>query len=55
MTGGAADKSEVNVFNWVRDFLSIGPIQVRTEAELSRLYIVENGTPQGSVVSPNLF
>lgn len=44
-----------NVFDWVGDFFSDGSIQVRTGAELSRQYIVENDTPQGSVVSPTLF
>lgn len=44
-----------SVFNWVRDFLSDGSIHLRTGAELSRQYVVENGPPQGNMVSPTLF
>ncbi len=43
------------VFNWIKDFLYERNIQVRIGSELSNQYTVENGTPQGSVVSPLLF
>ncbi len=42
-------------FNWIKDFLYERNIQVRIGSELSNQYTVENGTPQGSVVSPLLF
>lgn len=44
-----------NIFNWVRDFLSERHLQVRIGSEISRKCLVENGTPQGSVISPILF
>ena len=37
------------------DFLRGRTIQVKVGAELSSKHGVENGTPQGSVVSPTLF
>ncbi len=43
------------VFNWIKDLLYERNIQVRIGSELSNQYTVENGTPQGSVVSPLLF
>lgn len=43
------------IFNWIMDFLNERTIQVKIGAELSSQYIVENGTPQGSVISPTLF
>ena len=42
-------------FNWVRDFLSDRIIQVRIGVELSSQLTVNNGTPQGSVISPLLY
>ncbi|XP_050975638.1 uridine 5'-monophosphate synthase isoform X1 [Labeo rohita] len=42
-------------YNWVMDFLFNRKIQVRVGEEYSRVYTVENGTPQGSVCSPLLF
>lgn len=37
-------------------FLLFGrTIQVRVGTEYSRIYSIENGTPQGSVISPILF
>ncbi|KAL2088359.1 hypothetical protein ACEWY4_015258 [Coilia grayii] len=44
-----------NIFNWVLDVLSIRSIQVRIGKVFSGCYVVENGTPQGSVISPLLF
>lgn len=41
--------------NWIKDFLLNRSISVRISATLSRKYLVENGTPQGSVISPLLF
>uniref|UniRef100_A0A8C2Q875 Reverse transcriptase n=1 Tax=Cyprinus carpio TaxID=7962 RepID=A0A8C2Q875_CYPCA len=46
---------EGRVFNWIRDFLFGRKIQIRIGADLSDQYIVDNGTPQGSVISPLLF
>ena len=43
------------VFNWIKDFLFGRAIQVKVGSELSDKLIVENGTPQGSVISPLLF
>jgi len=41
-------------FNWVKDFLYGRSIRVRVGKEISG-YLIENGTPQGSVISPLLF
>lgn len=43
------------MFNWIKDFLFGRAIQVRIGSALSERYVVENGTPQGSVISPILF
>ena len=43
------------MFNWVLDFLNNRSIQVKMGPEISKRIGVENGTPQGSVVSPLLF
>src|SRR6218665_2110851 len=43
------------MFNWIRDFLSDRHIRVRVGAELSELFLMENGSPQGSVISSLLF
>ena len=44
-----------NVLKFVEDFLKDCSIQVRIEAAMSSTYLVENGTSQGSVLSPLLF
>jgi len=44
-----------NMFNWVNSFLHNRKIQVRLGNVLSEEISVENGTPQGSVISPLLF
>ena len=44
-----------NIFKWVKDFLTERTIQVRVGTELSSVRRLENGTPQGSVISPLLF
>lgn len=43
------------VFKWIKDFLFGRKIQVRVRSDLSSQYAVENGTPQGSVISLLLF
>uniref|UniRef100_A0A667ZNI8 RNase H type-1 domain-containing protein n=1 Tax=Myripristis murdjan TaxID=586833 RepID=A0A667ZNI8_9TELE len=43
------------MFNWIKNFLCDRTIQVRVGTVLSEVYRVENGTPQGSVISPVLF
>lgn len=39
----------------IKNFLTARWIAVRIGKELSTKYLVENGTPQGSIVSPVLF
>lgn len=43
------------MFNWIMNFLCNRPVQVRVGSELSEKLEAENGTPQGSVISPVLF
>ena len=43
------------MFYWIKDFLNKRSIQVRVGGELSEPMGIENGTPQGSVISPVLF
>ena len=45
----------LNMYNWIKDFLSDRTFQVKVGAELSVHFSQENGTPQGSVISPLLF
>lgn len=44
-----------NMFNFIKDFLTDRKIQVRIGNKLSKEHNLENGTPQGSVISPILF
>jgi len=44
-----------NILNFVSDFLNDRSIKVRIGSSLSRPYKLENGTPQGSVISSFLF
>src|SRR5688572_12401941 len=44
-----------NLANWVEKFLSGRTFQVKVGMELSDKLIQQNGTPQGSVISPLLF
>lgn len=48
---------EGRMFNWIKDFLlnSWITVQVRVGASYSRIYKIDNGTPQGGVCSPVLF
>lgn len=41
--------------NWIEDFLTGRKFQVKINGVLSDLYDLQNGTPQGSVISPILF
>ena len=43
------------MYNYIRCFLEDRTFQVRVEDQLSDSHIQENGTPQGSVISPTLF
>ena len=43
------------MFNFVQDFLKGRSFQVKVDNTLSQTYIQENGTPQGSVLSPTIF
>lgn len=43
------------MYQWIRAFLSERTLRVRIDGELSESFRVENGTPQGSIVSPLLF
>ena len=43
------------MFNWVQHFLCGCTIQVRRSSVLSDLVEVQNGIPQGSVISPIMF
>lgn len=44
-----------SMFNWINSFLHNRTMQVRIGTTLSECFKVENGTPQGSVISPILF
>lgn len=44
-----------HMYDWIRDFLSERTIQVRVGADLSTVHKIENGTPQGAMISPILF
>ena len=44
-----------HMFNWIADFTNERSIQVRVGTALSSIYTVENGTAQGSIISPELF
>ena len=43
------------MFRWIKSFLSDRRIQVNVGRFLSAVQTLENGTPQGSVISPTLF
>ena len=44
-----------NMLGWISDFLSNRTIQVRIGSELSERVQLQNGSPQGSVLSPILY
>ena len=44
-----------NMFNFIQSFLTERQLMVRVGATLSEKVMIENGTPQGSVISPLLF
>ena len=44
-----------NIYNWMSAFLSGRSLQVRVGGSLSRSFNIDNGLPQGSVISPILF
>ncbi len=52
--GPTALTPHISVFRRFKDFLNERTIQVRTE-KCSGKFVVENGTLQGSIVSPSLF
>ena len=43
------------MYNWIQDFLENRKFQVRINGTLSKKYTIENGTPQGSSLSPLIF
>ena len=44
-----------NMFSFIENFISERTFQVRVGSELSEVKTLENGTPQGSIISPILF
>lgn len=42
------------MFNWIKDFRMKRTIQVQVGGKSSKIVEIENGTPQGSVISPLL-
>ncbi|XP_013884305.1 RNA-directed DNA polymerase from mobile element jockey, partial [Austrofundulus limnaeus] len=43
------------IYRWIKFFLTGSNIKVKIGGEISSKYQVENGTPQGSIISPMLF
>ena len=43
------------IIKWIDNFLTNRKIQVKINSTLSTSYTVQNGVPQGSVISPLLF
>lgn len=43
------------MYSWIKNFLEDRTIQVRVGGAISDVVFVDNGTPQGSVISPVLF
>jgi hypothetical protein len=48
-------KISYRTYNWIKDFLTSRTIQVQISETISDKYHIENGTPQGSILSPILF
>ena len=45
----------VNMFQFINDFIDHRIFQIKVGAELSNVKNLENGTPQGLIISPILF
>lgn len=43
------------MIGWARAFLSDRNFQGRIQLELTQIFVLKNGTPQGSVISPTFF
>ena len=43
------------MFSWIADFFNDRTLQVRVSSSLSNVYVLENGTSQGSMISPAMF
>lgn len=43
------------IFNFIQDFLKDRKIQVKVNDDKSDIFYIQNGVPQGSVISPTLF
>ena len=43
------------MYSWIKGFLTERSIRVKVGSALSEKFLLENGTPQGSVISPILF
>jgi len=43
------------MFSWIADFFTSRTLQVRVGSALSGVYVLENGTSQGSMISPAMF
>ena len=48
---GITDK----LFNWIQNFLQNKKIQIKINESFSQISNIDNGTPQGSSLSPILF
>lgn len=44
-----------NLLGWVNSFLTDRTIQVKINSTYSEILVIQNGTPQGSCISPTLF
>jgi len=44
-----------NIFSFIKNFLAHRTIQVKVGNAFSQTYVIENGTAQGSIISPLLF
>lgn len=51
---GAVGMSEIR-YEWIRQFLNKKRVEVRVGKVVLNTYIIKNGAPQGSVISPTLF
>jgi len=44
-----------NLFNFIKNFLTNRTLQVKANEKISKLYVQQNGVPQGSSLSVTLF